>query len=143
MGNRLGINKVVSQTEKHGSASARELEAIKRMQELTPTKLKMMTYFVSGTSKKKTARFRASHVKPKAGVLIIKAVVTRQELKQILNYKSDMNYSSLDHLVTVMKSRGPWNHQLRINDEDEGVNNSNWRPALKCIPGKHVSGSCI
>lgn len=132
MGNCLRIDRDVSQ---------KEMEAIKTLQELTTSRLKMKRYFVSGKWKKKTttARFRVRHVEAKAGVLRIKAVVTRRELNQILKYKKDTNYSSLDHLMTVMKLRRP---QLRMNDKDDGVN-GNRRPALKSIPEEHGSGSCI
>ncbi|KAF5746068.1 hypothetical protein HS088_TW06G00233 [Tripterygium wilfordii] len=65
------------------------------------------------------------------GAVRIRVVLTKQELKLILNCKQDFKDSSLEQFINAMKSRKRINI-LEARTSDGGFN-GNWRPALESI----------
>ncbi|EXB83384.1 hypothetical protein L484_001992 [Morus notabilis] len=71
-----------------------------------------------------------------SGVVRIKLVVTQEELKQILNYKSrsGSNFSSVEQLLSEMKIvRGRSVSEVDKSDHGTIVHGS-WSPTLESIP---------
>ncbi|KAL1126439.1 hypothetical protein V6Z11_A13G111300 [Gossypium hirsutum] len=127
MGNCFTSTKVVAQDDQD------ETEDIKDTRNVIPAA------GVLETKKEKKKKVVSSKVneennvdsgKPKDGVVRIRFVVTRKELKQILSSGKDLNkYSSKEELVRAMK--------LRENEVcDDGFNGA-WRPALETIPEEY------
>ncbi|KDP25835.1 hypothetical protein JCGZ_22865 [Jatropha curcas] len=58
----------------------------------------------------------------------IRLVVTKEELKQILNLKKEMNYSSVEQLLEILRLSS------RRRRYKSGMVNENWKPSLDSIP---------
>lgn len=122
-----------------GHEPQREVEeTIKRMETLTATNQSEAKSRFDGGKSILRLRVRRENrivdVEPKGEVLRLKVVVTQEELKQILNYKKDFKYSSVEQLVTAMKLRR--RSICEVGTDEDGIN-SNWRPALESIPEDH------
>ncbi|KAB2610630.1 hypothetical protein D8674_018662 [Pyrus ussuriensis x Pyrus communis] len=142
MGNYLrSNNKIPSQDyEKHETAKEFEtLEATKTAIAL-PSKLKQ---------EKKSVRFNLQEDQEigrrrgnipddsnSGGAVRISLVVTREELKQLLNYKKDSNHSSLEELMSALKSRGTRVSEINgTSGDDKSISSGScWRPTLESIP---------
>ncbi|XP_050379917.1 uncharacterized protein LOC126797316 [Argentina anserina] len=98
--------------------------------------------------KKKTVRFNiqededddgrviknGTHDESKTGAVRIRLVVTQEELKQLLDYKSDIesNRCSVEQLLSSLKSRSG----RRVSKDQSGTNaasGESWRPVLESI----------
>lgn len=91
---------------------------------------------------KKTVRFRVDdeEERRKLGVVRIRLVVTREELRQILNgEESGPGYSSSEELLAAIKLGSRRSSRKRMDDQrfsssDGDVKSRKWRPALESIP---------
>ncbi|KAF3443689.1 hypothetical protein FNV43_RR13379 [Rhamnella rubrinervis] len=67
-----------------------------------------------------------------SGAVRIKLVLTRQELKQVVDFMNgsdlDDHSSSVQQFFSVIKSRGQ-----RVSEAREGLDNGSWRPVLESI----------
>lgn len=71
------------------------------------------------------------------GVVKIKLVLTRAELKQVMNYMSGYgdDHSSVQHLLRVIKSKGRKVSEAENNSgAHKGLVNGSWKPILETIP---------
>lgn len=93
----------------------------------------------------KTVRFRVDdeEERRKLGVVRIRLVVTREELRQILNgEESGPGYSSSEELLAAIKlgsRRRTTSSRIRMDDQrfsssDGDMKSRKWRPALESIP---------
>ncbi|KAF5726448.1 hypothetical protein HS088_TW22G00126 [Tripterygium wilfordii] len=92
--------------------------------------------------KKKMVRFKlqeqgscvdeGGHGQSKDGAVRIRVLLTKEELKQILNCKQGFKDSSLEQFLNVMKLR----KRIGILEarRSDGGFNGNWRPTLESIP---------
>nr|GMC77106.1 uncharacterized protein LOC7462054 [Ipomoea batatas] len=105
-----------------------------------------------GTSKQAAIKMRLLEVRfrvddeeerRKLGVVRIRLVVTREELRQILNgEESGPGYSSSEELLAAIKlgsRRRTTSSRIRMDDQrfsssDGDVKSRKWRPALESIP---------
>lgn len=81
-------------------------------------------------------RLQEGNSETNSGVVRIKLVVTQEELKQILSYKSrsGSNFSSAEQLLSEMKiMRGRSVSEVDKSDHGTIVHGS-WRPTLESIP---------
>lgn len=142
MGNCLS-NKSLAQEEE----VPKEAEVVEQTKPSTASKLEPVKLVDGGQKKKKkVVRFKleeddtnvgtSSEGDSRSGVVRIRVVVTQKELKQILDCKEGLKYSSVEQLVNALNLRGRKISEVRTSDEDEGIN-SNWRPALESIPEDH------
>ncbi|KAF3443690.1 hypothetical protein FNV43_RR13380 [Rhamnella rubrinervis] len=152
MGNCLRSNKVL--VEAHNDALIpKEEEAIKEETQpaicsTTPSKLES----IKEGKKKKVVRFRLPEDEQEKeleenkeninnssngedsnrGVVRIKLVLTREELKQVVDFMNgsdqDDHSSSVQQFLNVIKSRGQ-----RVSEAREGLANGSWRPVLESI----------
>ncbi|KAJ6710786.1 hypothetical protein OIU74_011615 [Salix koriyanagi] len=61
------------------------------------------------------------------GAVRIRVVVTREELKQILNFRKNMKNSSVEEIIGALR--------LRERRADRGeIMSSSWKPVLDSIP---------
>ncbi|KAG5252063.1 hypothetical protein OIU76_008278 [Salix suchowensis] len=64
------------------------------------------------------------------GAVRIRVVVTREELKQILNFRKNMKNSSVEEIIGALR--------LRERRADRGeIMSSSWKPVLDSIPEEH------
>ncbi|ESQ55971.1 hypothetical protein EUTSA_v10026860mg [Eutrema salsugineum] len=66
---------------------------------------------------------------------MIKVVVSKQELRQILDHGGGIN--SVEHLVHVLKLKGKNISKVHVQEEDDkrgGCDDGKWRPKLESIP---------
>nr|GLL23006.1 uncharacterized protein LOC107759557 [Ipomoea trifida] len=89
---------------------------------------------------KETVRFRVDdeEERRKLGVVRIRLVVTREELRQILNGE-DSGYSSSEELLAAIKLGSRRSSRKRMDDQrfsssDGDMKSRKWRPALESIP---------
>ncbi|TQD87080.1 hypothetical protein C1H46_027355 [Malus baccata] len=135
MGNCLkSNNKISSQDyEKHETAKEIEtLEATKTAMPL-PSKLKhekkSVRFNLQDDQEIGRCRGNISDDSKSGGAVRIRLVVTREELKQLLNYKKDSNHSSLEELLSSLKSRGTRVSEINgTSGDDESISSSScWR----------------
>ncbi len=115
----------------------------------TPSsKLEASVKSVETKKKKKMVRFkleednnvggrRSDHSASRSGVVRIRVVVSKKELKEILDCKEGFKYSSVEQLVNAMKLRGRRISEVRTSTTDQGGINSSWKPDLESIPEDH------
>nr|GMC70570.1 ABC transporter F family member 4 [Ipomoea batatas]GME14465.1 ABC transporter F family member 4 [Ipomoea batatas] len=102
-----------------------------------------------GTSKQAAIKMRLLEVRfrvddeeerRKLGVVRIRLVVTREELRQILNgEESGPGYSSSEELLAAIKLGSRRSSRKRMDDQrfpssDGDMKSRKWRPALESIP---------
>ncbi|KAJ7008616.1 hypothetical protein NC653_007320 [Populus alba x Populus x berolinensis] len=69
------------------------------------------------------------------GAVRIRVLVTREELKQILDFRKNINYSSVEQMIGALRLRERRTDQAGASS-DGGVimSSSNWKPVLGSIP---------
>ncbi|XP_031106686.1 uncharacterized protein LOC116011273 [Ipomoea triloba] len=97
-----------------------------------------------GTKQKKAVRFRVDdeEERRKLGVVRIRLVVTREELRQILNGEDSGYSTSSEELLAAIKlgsRRRRTSSRIRMDDQrfsssDGDMESRKWRPALESIP---------
>lgn len=71
------------------------------------------------------------------GAVRIRVVVTRKELKQILNLRENIDYSSVEQLVRDLRLRERSRPDEGGAGTDGGIMCGRWKPLLGCIPEEH------
>ena len=72
------------------------------------------------------------------GAVRIRVVVTREELKQILNFRKNINYSSVEQLVSALRLRARSRpDEGGTASTDGGIMCGSWKPRLGSIPEEH------
>lgn len=93
-----------------------------------------------GMKEKKVVRFSVEgedKEEKRKGVVRIRLVVTKEELRQILNGESSA-YSSSEELMSAIKL-GSRSRRIRMDDQpfsssDGDIKSRKWKPALESIP---------
>ncbi|XP_011048784.1 PREDICTED: uncharacterized protein LOC105142721 isoform X2 [Populus euphratica] len=69
------------------------------------------------------------------GAVRIRVLVTREELKQILDFRKNINYSSVEQMIGALRLRERSTDQVGASS-DGGVimSSSSWKPVLGSIP---------
>lgn len=146
MGNCLASSKIVSQNamfEQQGNGADQMIEKTTRP-------------FVPSTKierggKAKMVRFRLNEevnvdkdgdlgdetASKGGGAVRIRVVVTREELKQILNFRKNINYSSVEQLVSALRLRERSRPDEGGASTDGGIMCGSWKPRLGSIPEEH------
>lgn len=134
-------NRIVSQNAKNELLRKPQMIEQTRRSLAQPSKFEPSRHVEGG--KRKMVRFKQceeSNVdkngrrESKGGAVRIRVVVTKEELKQILNYGKDSKYPSVENLVSAMRLRDRRIHD--VGTIDGGINSS-WKPDLESIPEDH------
>ncbi|XP_011047269.1 PREDICTED: uncharacterized protein LOC105141672 [Populus euphratica] len=68
------------------------------------------------------------------GAVRIRVVVTKEELKQILNFRENINYSSVEQLVSALRLRERSRPDEGGTSTDGRIMCGGWKPLLGSIP---------
>ncbi|KAF9688293.1 hypothetical protein SADUNF_Sadunf02G0182500 [Salix dunnii] len=67
----------------------------------------------------------------------IRVVVTREELKQILNFRKNIKNSSVEEIIGALRLRERRVDQVGTSSDRGVILSSSWKPVLDSIPEEH------